>query len=112
MTYRDNFADHLLDHATITEGVQHRYRFTNDFGASVIQHETGPFAGKWELAMLQFDGDECRGAHQLGGAHAGEILIFWYDDIDNVSEQLQVVHDGPRPTGIEADFVIATDNQT
>ena len=41
-------------------GVQVIYRFENGFGASVIQtpYSYGGDEGKWELAVIKFDGDE------------------------------------------------------
>ena len=43
--------------APLNNGVQHVFRFDNNFGASVVQHEYsyGGRAGKWELAVLKFD---------------------------------------------------------
>lgn len=40
-------------------GVQKLYRFDNGFGASVVRHKFsyGAEEGKWELAVIKFDGD-------------------------------------------------------
>lgn len=44
----------------LNSGVQHRFRFPNNYGASVIK---GPYSyggpqGLWELAVKKFDGDD------------------------------------------------------
>ena len=43
-------------------GVQHLFRFGNDFGASVVRHD-GSYGnrngeGLWEIALIQYSGDE------------------------------------------------------
>jgi hypothetical protein len=44
----------------INGGTQQVFRFDNGFGASVVQHRFsyGSDQGKWELAVVTFDGDE------------------------------------------------------
>lgn len=41
-------------------GIQHLYRFDNGFGASVVQHQHsyGGNRGLWELAVIEFEGDQ------------------------------------------------------
>lgn len=44
---------------TLGGGVVYRFRFENNYGASVVQHELsyGGRNGLWELAVLHFEGD-------------------------------------------------------
>lgn len=39
-----------------------RYRFDNNYGASVVKHRGsyGGLEGRWELAVLRFEGDDWR----------------------------------------------------
>lgn len=44
----------------VNGGIQKLYKFDNNFGASVVKHSFsyGGNDGKWELAVIQFDGDD------------------------------------------------------
>ena len=46
---------------TMSGGMQLRYSFENGYGASVIQHDHsyGNESGKWEIAVLDKQGDLC-----------------------------------------------------
>ena len=50
----------LLNTDYINNGVQHRYKFNNDYGASVVKHDFsyGGKNGLWELAVLDFTVDK------------------------------------------------------
>jgi len=50
----------LLNTDYINNGVQHRYKFNNDYGASVVKHDFsyGGKSGLWELAVLDFTVDK------------------------------------------------------
>ena len=50
----------LLNTDYINNGVQHRYKFNNDYGASVVKHyfSYGGKNGLWELAVLDFTVDK------------------------------------------------------
>jgi hypothetical protein len=50
----------LLNTDYINNGVQHRYKFSNDYGASVVKHDFsyGGQNGLWELAVLDFTVDK------------------------------------------------------
>jgi len=50
----------LLNTDYINNGVQHRYKFNNDYGASVVKHDFsyGGQNGLWELAVLDFTVDK------------------------------------------------------
>lgn len=50
----------LIKERPINDGIQKIYRFKNNFGASVVRHSFsyGKEKGLWELAVLEFDGDE------------------------------------------------------
>lgn len=43
-------------------GIAKRYRFPNDYGASVVSHpySYGGSVGKWELAVLEYSGEDWR----------------------------------------------------
>ena len=43
----------------INGGIQKLFKFENGFGASVVKHDFsyGGKAGKWELAVIKWDGD-------------------------------------------------------
>ena len=49
----------LVDTDYINNGVQHRYKFKNNYGASVVKHDFsyGGQNGLWELAVLDFSLD-------------------------------------------------------
>ena len=50
----------LLNTDYINNGVQHRYKFNNGYGASVVKHDFsyGGKNGLWELAVLDFTVDK------------------------------------------------------
>ena len=50
----------MLYEKSINNGIQKVYKFENGFGASVVQHDYsyGSSEGKWELAVLEFEGDD------------------------------------------------------
>ncbi len=105
MTYPDLYSTHLVSEAPTPEGHQHVYRFENSFGASVIRHDRGPLAGKWEMSMLRWDGDECVPALTLPG-EPDEIPVFYHDTDIAVSGHLAVVALAPPPTGIDVTVVV------
>lgn len=51
---------YLIETNDILDGIQKRYRFPNDFGASVIKHSGsyGNKRGLWELAVLEYYKDD------------------------------------------------------
>ena len=54
------YRKYLLNTEYINNGVQHRFKFDNDYGASVIKHDYsyGGKNGLWELAVLDFSIDK------------------------------------------------------
>tara|TARA_B100000497_G_C7641714_1_gene385781 strand:+ start:74 stop:361 length:288 start_codon:yes stop_codon:yes gene_type:complete len=50
----------LLNTDYINNGLQHRYKFNNNYGASVVKHDFsyGGKNGLWELAVLDFTVDK------------------------------------------------------
>lgn len=52
----EGFESNLISKAPIFGGIQYRFRFDNNFGASVIKHEYSYGSGEdlWELAVLVF----------------------------------------------------------
>lgn len=50
----------LLNTDYINNGVQHRYKFKNNYGTSVVKHDFsyGGKNGLWELAVLDFTVDK------------------------------------------------------
>ena len=55
----NEFREFLIDSIYIDSGVQHIYKFPNNFGASVIKtdHSYGGKRGLWELAVLDANDD-------------------------------------------------------
>ena len=104
MSYTRRFTAHQIGSATTPEGSQRHYRFPNDFGVSVIRHEVGPHAGRWELAILQWVDDECRPAATIPGTD--QTPVFYYETPEGVADHMQVIADSPDPTGIEVDMLI------
>ena len=54
------FRKYLLNTEYVNGGVQHRFEFDNNYGASVVKHEFsyGGKDGLWELAVLDFSIDK------------------------------------------------------
>ena len=50
----ESFRENLINTDYINNGVQHRYKFDNNYGASVIKHDYsyGGKNGLWELCLL------------------------------------------------------------
>ena len=57
----ESFRENLINTDYINSGVQHRYKFDNNYGASVVKHDFsyGGKDGLWELAVLDSDGALC-----------------------------------------------------
>ena len=55
----ENFREYLKDTNYVNNGVQHKYAFSNGYGASVVKHDFsyGGKNGLWELAVLDFSVD-------------------------------------------------------
>ncbi|SVB33489.1 uncharacterized protein METZ01_LOCUS186343 [marine metagenome] len=55
----NEFREFLIDSIYIDSGVQHVYKFPNNFGASVIKtdYSYGGKRGLWELAVLDANDD-------------------------------------------------------
>lgn len=51
---------YLIETNQLNGGIQKKYRFPNDFGASVVKHRCsyGYEKDLWEIAILKFIGDE------------------------------------------------------
>lgn len=45
---------------SVNGGIQKLFKFDNNYGASVVKHahSYGGTSGKWEIAVIQFDGDD------------------------------------------------------
>lgn len=50
----------MVSERSVSGGVQKIYKFNNGYGASVIKNDYsyGGREGKWELAVIAFDGDD------------------------------------------------------
>lgn len=61
-----------------TGGTQHVYRFSNGYGASVVQggHTYGGDDGLWELGVVVFDGDDW---HLTYDTPITDDVIGWLD---------------------------------
>ena len=55
----ESFRENLINTDYINSGVQHRYKFDNNYGASEIKHDYsyGGKNGLWELAVLDLSID-------------------------------------------------------
>ena len=55
-----DFESNLIETKALLGGVQYKFRFDNNYGASVIKHfgSYGHEADLWELAVLKFDKDD------------------------------------------------------
>ena len=56
----NEFREFLENTNYINGGVQHRYRFKNEYGASVVKHDYsyGGKDGLWEIAVLDYTDDD------------------------------------------------------
>lgn len=77
-------------------GVQKIYRFSNNYGASVIQHQFsyGSEEGLWELAVVQFEGD---GEYDFKLNYSTPItndVIGWLteDGVESLLEEIENLH--------------------
>ena len=70
-------------------GDAYRFRFPNNFGASVVRNEIsyGGRSGAWELAVLSFEGDEWELCYTTV---VTEDVIGWLDE-QEVAEKLAVI---------------------
>lgn len=70
-------------------GVQHIHRFKNGYGASVIrnQYSYGGSSGKWELAVIKFDGDEW---DLVYNTHITDDTLGWLDDDDVIKLLVEI----------------------
>lgn len=101
------FRRDLVDHGHKPEGPQWRFRFPNNFGASVIRHDTGDRAGLWEVALLRWDGGQCRSAATIPGS--AQIPVFYHTTEDAVSGQIETLRLAPPPTDTYVDVLVITD---
>ena len=56
----EGFEEYLVVRRELNDGIQYKFRFPNDYGASVIKDEYS-YGGKldlWELAVVLWDGDD------------------------------------------------------
>lgn len=53
------FKDNVFKAKFLFDGAQYIFKFSNEFGASVVKHSGsyGSSQDLWELAVLRFDGD-------------------------------------------------------
>lgn len=56
----EQFREFQTETNYVNDGVQHVYKFPNDFGASVVKHDFsyGGKSGLWELAVLDYRVDK------------------------------------------------------
>lgn len=52
--------NNLYQERSVSGGIQKLYKFDNNYGASVVKHahSYGGTSGKWEIAVIIFDGDD------------------------------------------------------
>ena len=90
------------DHPAGFGGVQKLYRFANGYGASVVQfcYSYGGPEGKWELAVLKYDGDgedDCEITYDT--PITDDVVGYLSDDeVDDILEWIEML-----PTDITKD---------
>ena len=71
-------------------GIQKKYKFSNGYGASVVRHDFsyGREEGKWEIAVLKFDGDKF--SLDYSTPITDDVLGWQSDeDVENVLAQIE-----------------------
>lgn len=84
----------------INGGEQYLFRFENNYGASVVQHDFsyGRERGRWELAVIKFNSDDILDFELkydteitedvIGHLSVGSVLSF-LNDIEKLSEHVE-----------------------
>lgn len=88
-----------LETNPLNGGVQHLFRFSNGYGASVVRH-TFSYTNdnEWELAVLKFTGDKKYKLTYQTPITDDVLGHLSDDDVEKVLQQIEVLpHDQPNP---------------
>lgn len=81
--------NYLIETTKPYNGVKYLYRFPNNYGASVVQHELsyGYKEGLWEIGVVEFDGDEYHLTYETPITRDVIGYLTW----EQIEEQLELI---------------------
>jgi len=81
----------LLDTDYLDNGVQHRYKFENNYGASVVKHDFsyGGKEGLWELAVLDYSMDSTGEMCYTSGITDDVIGYLSWKNVEGILQEIK-----------------------